>query len=274
MNIENFRNEVVNKERFEFGNNWKNFLKNLNEYRIRQAEKSLKEMLKVKNFEGKTFLDIGSGSGLFSLAARNLGAKVTSFDYDENAVWCTSELKLRYYQQDKKWEVMRGSVLDKNFLSTLGSFDYVYSWGVLHHTGNMWAALDNVTYLVNKKGKLFIALYNQQQFASKYWAFVKKTYNRFKILRPIWILLYFLYPTLPSLLLKFFQNRKIPRGMTVWNDLIDWVGGYPFEVSTPSDIFKFYKSKGFILSELKTVGGKHGCNEFVFHLGDKKFEYN
>jgi len=270
MNIENFRNEVLNKERFEFGNNWKNFQKNLNDYRIKEAENSLKEMLKVKNLECKTFLDIGSGSGLFSLAARNLGANVTSFDYDENAVWCTSELKSRFYHQDKKWKIMQGSVLDKNFLSTLSKFDYVYCWGVLHHTGDMWAALENIRYLVNTKGNLFISIYNKQQIASKYWAFVKKTYNRYKFLRPILILIHFLYPALPSLILKFINKRKIPRGMTMWHDLIDWVGGYPFEVSTPSEIFKFYKSKGFILSELKTVGGKHGCNEFVFYLDNKK----
>lgn len=221
-------------------------------------------MLEVENLEGKTFLDVGSGSGLFSLAARNLGAKVTSFDFDESSVWCTFELKRRFYSEDKNWEVMHGSVLDKNFLSSLGAFDYVYSWGVLHHTGNMWEALRNVISLVKYDGILFIALYNYQQFASRYWTFVKKTYNRLPITRPLWIVLHGLYPTLLSVLLKFFQQRKAPRGMTVWYDLLDWLGGYPFEVSTPKDVFNFYKSQGFVLTQLKTVGGKLGCNEYVF----------
>jgi 2-polyprenyl-6-hydroxyphenyl methylase/3-demethylubiquinone-9 3-methyltransferase len=264
MTIEDFRKEISKKERFEFGKNWKNFLNTLNSFRIEQAESSLKEMLGVDNLEGKTFLDVGSGSGLFSLAARNLGAKVTSFDFDENSVWCTEELKSRFHNEDIEWKITQGSVLDNDFLSTLDTFDYVYSWGVLHHTGEMWTALNNIVSLVGKKGSLFIALYNYQQFASRYWTFVKKTYNRFPLLRPLWILIHSLYPTFPSVLLKFIQNRKVPRGMTVWYDLLDWLGGYPFEVSTPKEVFNFYKARGFELKEIKTVGGRSGCNEFVF----------
>ena len=159
---------------------------------------------------------------------------------------------------------MQGSILDIKFLETLGKFDYVYSWGVLHHTGEMWRALDNVVSLVKPKGSLFIALYNHQQFVSQYWTFVKRTYNKFPISRPLWIFLHFLYPTLPSITLKYLQSTKLPRGMAVWYDLLDWLGGYPFEVSTPREVFNFYKLKGFELTQLKTVGGKLGCNEYVF----------
>ena len=264
MSLEEFRSEVRDRKRFQFGRNWKRFLTNLNEERIKEAECSLKSMLEVKNLIGKTFLDVGSGSGLFSLAAKNLGADVVSFDYDEASVWCTSELKNRYYKRDGTWKVMQGSILDIKFLETLGKFDYVYSWGVLHHTGEMWRALDNVVRLVQPNGSLFIALYNHQQFVSQYWTFVKRTYNKFPISRPLWIFLHFLYPTLPSITLKYLQSTKLPRGMAVWYDLLDWLGGYPFEVSTPSEVFNFYKLKGFELTQLKTVGGKLGCNEYVF----------
>ena len=128
MSLEEFRSEVRDRKRFQFGRNWKRFLTNLNEERIKEAECSLKRMLEVKNLIGKTFLDVGSGSGLFSLAAKNLGADVVSFDYDEASVWCTSELKNRYYKSDGTWKVIHGSILDIKFLETLGKFDYVYSW--------------------------------------------------------------------------------------------------------------------------------------------------
>ena len=139
--------EVQQGERFGFGDNWTRFLSVLNDERIEEAKTSLRRMLNVESLVDKTFLDVGSGSGLFSLAARMLGAQVYSFDYDPQSVGCTAELKRRYFPDDG-WVVESGSVLDKEYLSRLGSFDVVYSWGVLHHTGSMWEALANVAPLV------------------------------------------------------------------------------------------------------------------------------
>lgn len=115
----------------------------LDDDRVRLAESSLREMLGVKNMEGKRFLDIGSGSGLFSLAARRMGAKVHSFDYDPQSVACTAELRRRFFPDDSDWVVAQGSALDTRYLSTLGIFDIVYSWGVLHHTDAMWLGIEN-----------------------------------------------------------------------------------------------------------------------------------
>ncbi|MCZ7622150.1 MAG: class I SAM-dependent methyltransferase [Candidatus Kuenenia sp.] len=140
--------EIKKGERFEFGKNWRHFFACINEDRILEAKRSLKIMLNVEDLEGKSFLDIGSGSGLFSLAARRLGAHVHSFDYDPQSVACTHELKRRYFPNDSNWTIGEGSALDTNYLSSLGTFDVVYSWGVLHHTGAMWEALGNVASLV------------------------------------------------------------------------------------------------------------------------------
>lgn len=256
--------EVRSGERFAFGDNWSRFLSVLDEDKIIQAVDSLKSMLDVDCLSGKRFLDVGSGSGLFSLAAKRLGAEVVSFDFDPQSVACTQELKNRYFSADEGWDVQAGSVLDAEYLAGLGVFDIVYSWGVLHHTGDMWKALANVSGCVAEGGKLFIALYNYQPFASRYWKFVKKTYNKYRFTRPLFVFVHVVYPVIPSVLLKFFQKRKYPRGMSVRYDLYDWLGGYPFEVSKPEQVFDFYKARGFQLSVLKTVGGRLGCNEFVF----------
>src|ERR1700727_538380 len=157
---EQHRAEVDQGQRFPFGKNWASFLSTLNEDRIVLAVKSMTSSLNVESLEGKTFLDVGSGSGLFSLAARRLGAKVFSFDYDTDSVGCTQELRRRFFPNDPNWRVEQGSVLDKAFLAKLGTFDVVYSWGVLHHTGSMWEALDNVKPLTPIGGKLMIAIYN------------------------------------------------------------------------------------------------------------------
>ena len=264
--------EIASGERFAFGKNWAAFLAKLDESRIAAAEDSLRRMLDAEGLRGKSFLDIGSGSGLFSLAARRLGAKVQSFDYDPESVECTRELKTRYYPQDEDWTVGGGSVLDPEYMSSLPKFDVVYSWGVLHHTGQMWLALEHAGRLVKDGGKLFIAIYNDQGTASRRWRWVKRTYNRSpKLLRPPMLLAAFVGTywrrTVKDLALlrgfRTFRNYSGLRGMSPWRDLVDWVGGYPFEVAKPEAIFDFYRARGFSLEKLTTCNDL-GCNEFVF----------
>src|SRR5262245_35300500 len=130
-------------DHFEFGANWSRFLATVNEDRIAAAVGSLQKMLAIPSLDGRTFLDVGSGSGLFSLAAHRLGARVVSFDYDPQSVACTQQMKQRFADQTN-WHVTHGSALDEEFLQRLGSFDVVYAWGVLHHTGQMWRAIECV----------------------------------------------------------------------------------------------------------------------------------
>ena len=257
--------EIRRGERFEFGSNWARFLSTLDDGRIAESTASLQRMLGRSDLSGLTFLDAGSGSGLFSLAARRLGATVHSFDYDPNSVACTRHLKERYFSSDVHWMIEEGSVLDTGYLGSLGSFDIVYSWGVLHHTGQMWPALAAVEPLVASGGQLFVAIYNDQGWVSGYWRRVKRAYVEHRWLR--WPLLLAHWPYLVGLrwLVRSIAGRgRLERGMSLWHDMVDWVGGYPFEVARPETIFAFYRDRGFRLQAMKTCGGRHGCNEYVF----------
>lgn len=274
--------EIASCSRFEFGKNWSRFLTVLDEIRIQEAEASLRLMLEVVDLSGKTFLDIGSGSGLFSLAARRLGAEVHSFDFDPQSVACTAELRRRFSPEDSSWKVEEGSILDPQYLSGLGQFDVVYSWGVLHHTGQMWQALEHAAALVAADGKLFIALYNDTGSQSARWKWIKQTYNRLPSVLKTPFTLVVIAPgeakafIRSALTLKLgsylrswtkYENR---RGMNRWYDIIDWVGGYPYEVCKPEEIFEFFTARSFTLTKLVCGNVGLGCSEFVFHQKDGK----
>jgi len=256
--------------RFKFGENWTNFLSILSDERIADARRSLLTMLDVATLEGRTFLDVGCGSGLFSLAAAQLGAsRVHSFDYDVQSVACATELQHRYLPRGP-WTIERGSVLDSAYLTSLGSWDIVYSWGVLHHTGAMWTALANVVQLVKPGGRLFISIYNDQGTRSRAWALEKRWYVQHAWLRPFLIAGYLgasaTYGVARDLLRgrapwKRFQDDA-QRGMSWYYDVLDWLGGYPFEVATPAAVDAFFSARAFIRTRLVTRTS--GCNEFVF----------
>ena len=268
---------TTDPQRFEFGRNWAQFLRLLDDSRIEQAEQSLKDLLGTNSLAGQSFLDIGSGSGLFSLAARRLGARVHSFDYDEHSVGCTAELRRRFFPVDGSWTVEQGSALNPGYLSSLGRFDVVYSWGVLHHTGDMWQALANVDALVKPGGKLVLALYNDAGGRSKIWTRLKRTYLRLpRPLRPAFaaaaiapgearMLLSAIAKGRPSEYVELWTKyAEVKRGMSRWRDVIDWVGGYPYEYAKTDAVFDFYRTRGYSLKRLTCSAGSLGCNEFVF----------
>lgn len=270
-----FDTEVARGERFAFGKNWQQFLRLVDDTRIQQAEQSLRAMLREPTLSGRRFLDIGCGSGLFSLAARRLGARVHSFDFDRDSVACALELRRRYYPRDPDWHIGQGSVLDEAYLQSLGTFDVVYSWGVLHHTGRLWAAMDAACRRVAPGGKLFIAIYNDLGSRTRRWHTIKRIYNRLpRIARPAFTALA-MAPEEAKAFLRAAANADPAsyfrlwrayndRGMNRWRDMVDWVGGLPYEVATPEAVFEFCRERGFALHNLRCGGVGLGCNEFVF----------
>ena len=275
MNTTSQNGEAIENGRFRFGKNWQQFLQVLDDDRIHEAEKSLTEMLQTEDLQGKSFLDIGSGSGLFSLAAMRLGARqVHSLDYDPQSVACTTELKNRFFPTASNWTIERGDALDKDYLHSLGQFDVVYSWGVLHHTGNMWQALENVLPLVAEGGKLFIAIYNDAGAKSQRWSELKKLYNSAAFYRIALPAIFIPLNVIVGLKKDLSQGKnpltryrvyKKDRGMSMMRDWIDWIGGFPYEFASASQVTDFYCQRGFEqLVCVNRSGWVLGNNEFVF----------
>lgn len=262
--------------RFAFGANWSRFLHMVDEDRIAGACASIESVLGAGALLGAGFLDAGCGSGLFSLSAVRLGAtRVHSFDLDPQSVACAQELRRRFAPEAEGWRIEHGDVLDVQAMDRLGTWDVVYSWGVLHHTGDLWRGLDNVAAAVAPGGRLFVSVYNDQGKRSRLWRQVKRRYNllpqRLRVPYAVavmlpWEALAAGWATVrghPGTYLgTWFGDRG--RGMSRWHDLLDWVGGYPFDVARPEDVFHRLRDKGFSLTYLKTCGGGIGCNEFLF----------
>ena len=258
--------------RFAFGKNWRSFLSLLNERRVDESRRAICELLGQENLQGWRILDIGSGSGLSSLAMHQLGAEVVSFDYDPDSVACTDELRRLYRTGSNPWAVAQGSVLDAAYMQSLGTFDLVYSWGVLHHTGAMWRALDLAQQCVAPGGTLLIALYNDQGWRSRIWHTVKRFYCSGVAGR--WLVVAIFYPLFAMYALwQDLRHFHVPgtharnyvrkRGMSLSHDWRDWLGGYPFEVARPEEVISKLAVAGFELQSQKLTQGL-GCNEFVF----------
>jgi 2-polyprenyl-6-hydroxyphenyl methylase/3-demethylubiquinone-9 3-methyltransferase len=272
---------MADETRYEFGANWRSYVHHaLNEERIAHAVASVRDFLGVEDLGGLRFLDIGCGSGLFSLAAVRLGAAcVESFDYDAHSVSTALELKARFGIADQRWHVRRGSVLDAAFMATVEPADVVYSWGVLHHTGDMWDAIDAAAAKVRPGGRFAISIYNKvDRFpdSSRMWWHIKRTYTRSpgavrRIMEGVYIGNFMLtrLVTLRNPLKRMFDREGAGRrGMDFLHDVRDWLGGFPYEYATSGEVLGHVRARsGFELVKLVNWEG-NACNEFLFRRAE------
>ncbi|MGH7731688.1 MAG: class I SAM-dependent methyltransferase, partial [Candidatus Eiseniibacteriota bacterium] len=268
---------LLAETRFEFGANWIDFVgKALNDRRVASAVADTRRLLRCDTLQGRSFLDVGCGSGLFSLAAHALGAeRVVSFDFDPRSVSASEILRSRFQIPADRWAIHCGSVLDEAFLDSLDPADVVYSWGVLHHTGDMWKGIANAARMVRPGGHLAISIYNRvTRFPdrSTMWWEIKRFYVRAPgavrsavelgyVLNHMATRLISLRNPLRPLLERSGEGR---RGMDFWHDARDWLGGFPYEFATAGEVFEFVHGRlGMELIYLNTVEG-NACNEFLF----------
>jgi 2-polyprenyl-6-hydroxyphenyl methylase/3-demethylubiquinone-9 3-methyltransferase len=233
MNIEELKSKVPNLKDngiFSFGFNWESYVDMImNEDIIERHKKDLDSIYKSFNLDirGLDVIDIGSGSGLSSVCFERLGAKsITSLDIDKHSYNATLLTKNKFGNGSSKWDVINKSVLD----GIENKYDLVYSWGVLHHTGNMFQAINIASNAVRDGGYFHVALYID---GPTYLTHLK-TKQKFASLDRDEKIDYLL-----NYLGGSGNDWFIPdnRGMMKFHDALDWLGGLPYEVCNPNDLF-------------------------------------
>jgi len=266
---------------YDFGSNWRSFIDHhLTDESRQEALQSLPAFLQRDSLEGLTFVDVGCGSGLFSWAARELGAtRIVSFDVNPNSVACCKQLRADEGDPEN-WTVLEASILDREAMRALGEFDVVYSWGVLHHTGRMWNAIENAATLVKPGGVMWIAIYNRADGiglysdgrvgSSRFWEREKIFYNRLPKLgqRAMdyaaaggMIGAYLLSGRNP---VREIREHNQNRGMSWLVDIRDWLGGWPYEYASVEEIFNVVQKRlGYTLENVISTNSLRN-NEYLF----------
>jgi 2-polyprenyl-6-hydroxyphenyl methylase/3-demethylubiquinone-9 3-methyltransferase len=250
---------------FDFGANWRAFsAQRVDTQRLAVAHQSILNLLQTEQLQNVRFLDVGCGSGLFSIAAYQSGAeKVTGIDINPKCV-TVSEQNHNNLVTGADITFRQASALDPEQMRSLGQFDIVYAWGSLHHTGAMWDAIQNTAQCVAPGGTLVLAIYNRH-ITSPVWKMIKWFYNQVPGFLQSLMAIFFAAIIYVA---KFLVTRRNPlekeRGMDFWYDVIDWIGGYPYEYATSQEVEDFLQKQGFRLQRLVPAQVPTGCNEFVF----------
>jgi 2-polyprenyl-6-hydroxyphenyl methylase/3-demethylubiquinone-9 3-methyltransferase len=259
-------------KRYEFGQNWQHFAEGLSSAAIDQAVLGMRRLIPVDEISGRDVLDIGCGSGLHALAALRLGASsVTAIDIDEDSVSTTRQLLSLHAPPGAIWSATVKSVFE---LETMPQYPVVYSWGVLHHTGDMYAAIRCAADRVAPDGGLYLALYRKTPLCCAWrvekWLYTNSPRRGRHALEATYVAAFRLAMTIQGRNFQQYVTSYLRnRGMNWMTDVRDWLGGYPYQSISEKEMLSCAHKLGF--SPIRVFCRKPGiglfgtgCDEYAF----------
>jgi SAM-dependent methyltransferase len=142
-----------------------NWRRNVPDYILDELETTRREI------SGRPVLDGGCGNGRWAYGFERLGCEIHGFDASPNGI--------EYARQHVKGRFDVANILDGESLLRLytkNSFDIVWCWGVLHHTGDPERAFQNIAQFVKPGGTMHIYVYGKKSISNRLLRFI---FNRF-----------------------------------------------------------------------------------------------
>lgn len=251
---------------FDFGKNWKDYSEEaLADSSLQASTESLKALFQKDSFSEMSFLDVGCGSGVFSIAAKKLGApKVVGFDISRNSIEAARNNSLRFLESSQEISFIQGSILDPDFVTKLGTFDAVYAWGSLHHTGDLWRAVKATAHTVKPGGELVLAIY-RTHWTSPFWLSIKKIYNWApRIIQRLMVACFYVLILIAKTICTGKNPYRMGRGMSFYHDVVDWIGGYPYQYATKDEVVSYLREQGFKLTHFIVADLPTGNHQYLF----------
>ncbi len=210
--------------------------------------------------KGKTVLDAGCGTGVFSIIfARNGAAKVTGIDISPGSLGTARGLKEKFGLANAEFQ--QQDMLHLSFRDA--SFDIVWAWGTVHHTTDPLGAITELIRVLKPGGSLFLAIYKQ---TSVTW--IHEIIRKTMIRTPRWswnVLAKAGAFMLTPVVFLFKRRQKSRKGEKLSELILDWYFVPIRHYYTPEEIRVFLERKKFRIEKYLAHSGRfNSSSNFIY----------
>jgi ubiquinone/menaquinone biosynthesis C-methylase UbiE len=225
-----------------------------------ETEKHWKIFFTSEEVAGRSVLDAGCGTGIFSIIFANQGAgRVTGIDISEGSLGTARGLKEKFGLDSA--EFMKQDMLDLPFADA--SFDIVWAWGTVHHTTDPFQAIDQLIRVLKPGGALLLAVYTRTRLTFIH-EIIRKTLVRTP--RRSWTCLSKVMALFLAPVVLFFKKReKSRKGEKLEELILDWYFVPIRHYYRPEEIRKYLEDKGFAIEKFLPASGRFdSTSNFIF----------